>query len=174
MGRRSLSKQQREIQAETGTDSGIRCASLLSEQIRNEPLPQGGGFEKMARRRYQKPAPKKRGKWWTILVREDFITNGQRTRKVRRILLAAATYTKAEAERLRDEYLAAVNHPNLGIGGACLFRDFAKTYERDILPTLASTSQERSKSVLKNHHLGATAALLHLAAIFGVVVRKHR
>jgi integrase len=105
----------------------------------------------MARRRYQKPAPKRRGEQWTILVREDQVANGRRTRKVRRISLGPASLTKAEAERLRDDYLAAINHPILGIGGACLFGDFVKTYERDVLPTLASTSQERSRSVLKNY-----------------------
>jgi integrase len=32
-----------------------------------------------------------------------------------------------------------------------LFRDFVQTYKRDVLPTLASTSRERSGSVLKNY-----------------------
>jgi len=105
----------------------------------------------MARRRYQKPAPKKRGANWSILVREDLVANGQRIRKVRRIILGPATLTKPEVERLRDEYLAGVNDPISGIGSAHLFRDFVRTYERDVLPTLASTSQERSRSVLKNH-----------------------
>jgi integrase len=105
----------------------------------------------MARRRYQKPTPKKRGDQWTILVREDLVTSGQRTRKIKRIVLGPATLTRADAERQRDDYLAGINHPNVGIGGACLFRDFVATYERDVLPTLASTSQERSQSVLKNH-----------------------
>lgn len=105
----------------------------------------------MARRRYQKPAPKKRGEQWTILVREDVVIDGQRTRKLKRIPLGPAALTKADAERLRDDYLAAVNHPNVGIGGACLFRDFTRTYQRDILPTLASTTRERSQSVIKNY-----------------------
>ena len=95
--------------------------------------------------------PKKRGEQWTILVREDLAANGQRTRKVKRIVLGPARLSKAEAERLRDDYLSAINNPNVGIGGACLFRDFVKTYERDMLPMLASTSRERSLSVLKNH-----------------------
>ena len=50
--------------------------TLPCEQIRNEPLPQGGGFEKMARRRYQKPTPKKRGEQWCILLREDIVADG--------------------------------------------------------------------------------------------------
>jgi integrase len=128
-----------------------RYDTLPTEQIRNEPGREGGGFGRMARRRYQKPAPKRRGDQWTILVREDQIQNEQRTRKVKRIPLGPATLTRADAERLRDEYLAAVNHPNIGIGGACQFRDFVQTYEVDVLPTLASTSQERSRSVLKNY-----------------------
>src|SRR5437773_6299309 len=112
---------QRTRQQRTSTlsadNSAPKCATLPGEQIRNEPSPQGGGFEQMARRRYQKPAPKKRGEQWTILVREDLVINGQRTRKVKRIPLGPTALTKADAERLRDEYLAAVNHPNVGIGG---------------------------------------------------------
>jgi integrase len=125
--------------------------TLLSEQIRNEPLPQGGGFEKMARRRYQKPTPGRRGHVWTILVREDIVENGQRTRKVKRVPLGPSTLTRAEAERARDDYLAAINQAQVGIGGAILLRDFARIYERDVLPTLASTTRERTKGVLKNH-----------------------
>lgn len=105
----------------------------------------------MARRRYQKPQPKRRGSQWTILVREDVSINGQRQRRLKRVPLGPSRLTKADAERLRDDYLAAINHPNVGIGGACLFRDFAQTYERDVLPTLASTSRQRSLSVLKNY-----------------------
>jgi len=134
-----------------GGKAAFDCATLPVEQIRNEPSPEEGGFEQMARRRYQKPTPKKRGEQWIILVREDLAVDGQRKRKVKRIVLGPATLSRADAERLRDEYLAAINHPNVGIGGACLFRDFITTYERDLLPTLASTTQERSKSVLKNY-----------------------
>lgn len=105
----------------------------------------------MARRRYQKPTPKRRGKQWSILVREDVVEDGQRKRQVRRIPLGPATLTRAEAERLRDDYLAATNQANVGIGGAILFRDFARIYGRDVLPTLASTTRDRTKSVLKIH-----------------------
>ena len=107
----------------------------------------------MARRRYQKPTPKRRGKQWVILVREDQSSNGQnkRKRQVKRVPLGPASLTKAEAERLRDDYLAAINQPATGIGGAILFRDFARIYERDVLPTLSATTRPRSKSVLKVH-----------------------
>jgi len=45
-------------------------------------------------------------------------------RKVKRVALGPNVLTRAEVERLRDDYLAAINQPNVGIGGACLFRDF--------------------------------------------------
>ena len=83
----------------------------------------------MARRRYQKPTPKKRGKQWTILVREEVVDDGQRKRNVRRVALGPASLTRAQAERLRDDYLVSINEPAVGIGGACLFRDFAHIYE---------------------------------------------
>jgi hypothetical protein len=105
----------------------------------------------MARRRYQKPTPEGRGNQWTILVREDVVENGQRTRKVKRVSLGPSTLTRAETERTRDDYLAAINQAQVGIGGAILFRDFARIYERDVLPTQASTTRARSKSVLKVH-----------------------
>src|SRR4051812_42966907 len=135
----------------TSAHSATDYDTLPCEQIRNEPSPQGGGFEKMARRRYQKPTPKKRGNQWCILVREDVVADGQRTRKVRRIPLGPAALTRAEAQRLRDDYLAAINQASVGIGGAILFRDFARIYECDVLPTLASPTRARTKSVLKNH-----------------------
>lgn len=105
----------------------------------------------MARRRYQKPTPKRRGREWSILVREDVVKDGQRERQVRRVPLGPATLTRAEAERLRDDYLATTNQANVGIGGAVLFRDFARIYERDVLSSWASPTQNRSKSVLKVH-----------------------
>src|SRR5580704_5548077 len=103
------------------------------EQIPSEPSPLGGGIEKMARRRYQKPTPKRRGEQWSILVREDEMEGGRRNRKVNRVALGPASLTRAEAERLRDDYLAAINQPSTGIGGAILFRDFVRIYERDVL-----------------------------------------
>ena len=105
----------------------------------------------MARRRYQKPTPKKRGKQWTVLVREDVVEDGQRIRKTKRIPLGPAVLTRAEVERLRDDYLENINQASVGIGGAILVRDFARIYERDVVPTLASPTRARTKSVLKVH-----------------------
>ena len=52
--------------------------------------------------------------------------------------LGPAALTRAEAERLRDDYLATTNQASVGIGGAVLFRDFARIYERDVLSTWAA------------------------------------
>ena len=65
--------------------------------------------------------------------------------------MGPASLTKAEAERLRDDYLATTNQASVGIGGAVLFRDFARIYERDVLSIWADPTQNRSKSVLKVH-----------------------
>ena len=105
----------------------------------------------MARRRYQKPKPQRRGKQWVIQVREDVLINGQRSRRNNRVVLGPSSLTKHEAERFRDDYLVSINEASVGIGGACLFRDFVRVYERDVLPALSSTTQERTRSVLKNH-----------------------
>ena len=87
----------------------------------------------------------------TILVREDVVEDGHRNRRLKRVPLGPAALTRAEAERLRDDYLAAINQAHVGIGGAVLFRDFARIYERDVFPALASTTRDRTRSVLKNY-----------------------
>src|SRR5882762_6519386 len=99
-----MSQRSNTIASRTATPASSNPASgydnLPLEQTRNEPVPQGGGYEHMARRRYQKPAPKRRGNQWTILVREDVLQEGQRTRRLKRVSLAPATVNKREAERL--------------------------------------------------------------------------
>ena len=43
----------------------------------NSGFPLKGDFERMARRRHQKPKPVRRGGWWTLRVWKDTFTNGQ-------------------------------------------------------------------------------------------------
>jgi hypothetical protein len=45
-------------------------------------------YEAMARRRFQDPRPKRRGKWWTIQVRRDQFVGGQLQRKKTRVRIA--------------------------------------------------------------------------------------
>ena len=114
----------------------------------------------MVRRRYQKPTPQRRGRQWVILVREDEIVEGQPTRRLRRVGLGPATLSRAEAERLRDDYVAPLNEPALAFGGAIAFRDFVRIYVRDVLSMYASTTQARAQSVLKNHLIPAFGDLI--------------
>ena len=74
------------------------CANLPVEQFPNEPSPYGGGYQKMARQKIQKPKPKRRGKQWVIQVREDVVTDGHRTRKNNRVALGPSSLTRAEVE----------------------------------------------------------------------------
>jgi integrase len=56
--------------------------------------------------------------------------------------------------------VARINESTLGIGAACLFSDFARIYQRDVLSTHASTTQARSSSVLKNYLVPAFGELM--------------
>ena len=43
----------------------------------------------MARRRYQHPEPFVEGRFWWVLIRQDDVVNGKRTRRKKRIKLVA-------------------------------------------------------------------------------------
>ena len=43
----------------------------------NTGNPLRGDFERMARRRFQDPKPRRRGDWWIIQVRQDVVVNGK-------------------------------------------------------------------------------------------------
>jgi hypothetical protein len=72
----------------------------------NHCLPLKGDFERMARRRFQDPTPKRRGKWWKLRVRKDEIVNGKVTRVRKEVRLAqVANTSERDARRLAAEYL---------------------------------------------------------------------
>jgi hypothetical protein len=48
-------------------------------------------MERMAKRRFQDPKPKRRGAWWTMRVWRDEFVDGKHVRKQQRVRLAAAT-----------------------------------------------------------------------------------
>src|SRR5215831_18178662 len=82
----------------------LGCASVPPEA--NHCLPLKGDLERMARRRFQDPTPKRRGKWWTLRYRQDEIVDGKltRVRKEVRIALVANTSEK-DARRQAAEHL---------------------------------------------------------------------
>jgi integrase len=120
----------------------------------NSGLPLKGDFERMARRRYQDPKPKRRGAWWTLLVWEDNFTGGQHTRKRKRIRLAPATMPEREVRKVASEHLRPINQGLESIGSATNFAHYVETtYKPTILPLMATSTQNRCEGVIKNYLL---------------------
>src|SRR5215471_10837359 len=67
----------------------------------NTGNPLKGDFERMARRRYQAPRPRRRGDWWTIQVRHDVVVNGKVKRSNKRVRLAPASMSEREVRKAR-------------------------------------------------------------------------
>jgi integrase len=112
-----------------------------------------GGFERMARKRYQDPTPKRRGAWWTLRFRQDEIVNGERTRirKEVRITLIGNT-SERDARRLASERLRPLNQGLESIGSAVNFENYVeKTYIPLGMPLLAKSTQDRYQGVLDNY-----------------------
>jgi len=87
--------------------SGDRHAMLLGEA--NTGKPSKGGFESMARRRFQSPAPKREGNWWYLLYWHDEFQQGRRVRKRIREKLAPATMPLREVQKIAAEKLRPMN-----------------------------------------------------------------
>jgi hypothetical protein len=110
-------------------------------------IPQIGEFERMARRRYQHPAPVRRGNWWTIQLRKDVWEDGQLRRKNTRIRIAPASMGVREAQKVADEYLGPMNQNLESVGSATNFKHYVETgYRPTVYPLLASTTRDRTWS----------------------------
>jgi hypothetical protein len=59
-------------------------------------LPSREEIEKVARRRYQNPEPFVEGRFWWVLIRQDDVVNGKRTRRKKRVKLAPAETPETE------------------------------------------------------------------------------
>ena len=114
--------------------------------------PSKGDFEAMARRRFQDPKPKRRGKWWTIQVRRDEFVGGQLQRKKTRVRIAPATVPEREARKIAAEYLRPQNQGLESVGSATNFEEFVEgTYKPITMPLMAKTTQDRSRGVIANY-----------------------
>jgi len=82
--------------------------------------------EAMARRRFQDPRPKRRGKWWTIQVRRDQFVGGQLQRKKTRVRIAPATLSEREARKIAAEHLRPQNQGLELVGSATNFGEFVE------------------------------------------------
>ncbi len=106
----------------------------------------------MARRRYQKPAPRIEGRQWVVYYWGDEFVGGERSRRKKRHVLGPATMGEREAERIRDEILRPLNQGLVPIGAATKFEDYFETvYKPVVLPTMAKSSQDRTVSVYENY-----------------------
>ena len=122
--------------------------------------PSKGDFESMARRRFQDPAPKRRGAWWTIQVRRDDFAGGTRKRTKTRVRIAPATVPEREARKIAAEYLRPLNQGLESIGSATNFSVYVeKTYIPVVMPLMAKSTQERSEGVIRNYLIPAFGKL---------------
>src|SRR5215472_6586786 len=114
--------------------------------------PSKGDYESMARRRYQKPAPRREGQQWVLYYWDDEFGEGERRRKKKRHVLGPASMLEREAEKVRDEFLRPLNQGLVTIGSATKYADFVESvYKPVVLPTLAKSTQDRSMSVYENY-----------------------
>src|SRR2546425_12115922 len=92
----------------------------------NTGNPLKGDFERMARRRFQNPKPRRRGDWWTIQVRQDVFVGRKLKRSNKRVRLAPATMPEREVRKVAAEYLRPLNQEMQGIGSATNFAHYVE------------------------------------------------
>ena len=120
----------------------------------NTGNPLRGDFERMSRRRFQDPKPKRRGDWWTIQVRQDVFVNGKPKRSNKRVRLAPVTMPEREVRKIAAEYLRPLNQETQSIGSATNFTHYVQqTYMPVVMPLMARSTRDRSEGVLENYLL---------------------
>jgi hypothetical protein len=81
----------------------------------------------MARRTFQAPKPKRRGKWWCLLYWQDEFLDGRRVRKRKRVNLAPLDTPEREVNKIAAEHLRPMNQGLTTVGSATNFADFVDT-----------------------------------------------
>ena len=110
----------------------------------------GEDTEKMARRRFQNPEPKRLGKWWYLLIWQDEFLAGKRARRRKRVRLAPATMPEREVKKIAAEFLRPMNQGLAPIGAAVGFGEYVETiYKPTVLPLMAQSTRLRYESVIK-------------------------
>jgi integrase len=106
----------------------------------------------MARRRYQKPAPRTEGRQWVIYYWDDEFVDGKRRRKKKRHVLGPGSMGAREADKIRDEFLRPLNQGLVNVGSATKFVDYVESvYKPVVLPTMAKSTRDRYISVYENY-----------------------
>src|SRR5690348_17293962 len=141
----SLAHNSRVFTAENESDTLVREA----DPGRLLPVEEA---EKMARRRYQQPQPKRAGKWWYLLVRQDQLVNGKQVRKRKRIKLAPATMLEREAKKVAAEVLRPMNQGLAPIAASTTFDHYVETvYQTTLLPIMAKSTRKRYEGIIRNY-----------------------
>src|SRR5713101_2284854 len=78
------------------------CAIVLAEAKSVTPFPVGEA-ERMARRRFQSPTPRREGKFWWLFFRQDDFVDGKHIRKFKRAKLAPASMPDREVKKIAAE-----------------------------------------------------------------------
>lgn len=114
----------------------------------------------MARRRYQRPTPYRRGSWWKIRLRQDEFVGGKLKRTQKEIRIAPASMGEREVRKVLDEYLRPMNQGLEGVGSAVNFRAFVEsTYVPLMTTETATTTQGRYRGIIKNYLVPAFGSL---------------
>jgi integrase len=122
---------------------------------------QQGGWQKMARRRYQGGTLRKRGKrdpYWELQWREDYIkpdgTIGRRL--VPWKIGAVRDLTRREARKLADEKLRSLNQGEYAPKSTIALADFVeRLFVPNFFPTLKLSTQKRYRRTLTKHIIPA-------------------
>jgi integrase len=111
-------------------------------------------FERMARRRFQDPKPRKEGNFWYLSIWQDTVESGRRTRQRKRIKLAPKEMSFREVQKIAAEKLREQNQGLITAGSATTFGDFIESVYRPVdMPTFANSTQDRYESVIRKHLL---------------------
>jgi len=114
--------------------------------------PETEAFEKMARRRFQDPTPRRRGKWWVIDIRRDVFVDGKHKRVQAPVRIAPADKSFREAQKISTEYLRPMNQQLESIGSATNFNHYVdNTYIPIVMPLLAKSTRDRYRGVIDNY-----------------------
>jgi integrase len=118
----------------------------------NPFVPPEGGYDAMARRRFQAPKPRKEGRWWVLYYWEDVFQGKERSRRKKRQKLAPIDTPEREVRKLAAEFLRPMNQGLQSIGAATAFTDYVDdSYIPIVLPQMAKSTRLRSLSVIKIH-----------------------
>jgi integrase len=108
-----------------------------------------GGFEAMARRRFQNPKPFREGQFWWLRVWDTSPTG---SRKRQRIKLARVDMSAREVKKIAEDILRPTNQGLELTGSAMKLCDFVTgTYIPTYLPLLSSSTQNCYKGVISKY-----------------------